>query len=81
MREIRTYGLRWQEMETDEMTRLRGTLSRKGSKQAGLTRSVLTPRHLLTLLIFVCEKSRCSEIVLRERLLDVRSWLLAGAYT
>ncbi|MDD3460693.1 MAG: hypothetical protein PHW28_05300, partial [Mesotoga sp.] len=41
--------LRWQEMETDEMTRLRGTLSRKGSKQPGLTRSVLTPRHLLTL--------------------------------
>ena len=36
-------------METDEMTRLRGTLSRKGSKQPGLTRSVLTPRHLLTL--------------------------------
>ena len=49
MREIRTYGLRWQEMETDEMTRLRGTLSRKGSKQPGLTRSVLTPRHFLTL--------------------------------
>ncbi|RAM58252.1 hypothetical protein DS65_03365 [Mesotoga sp. SC_4PWL113PWK15] len=38
-------------METDEMTRLRGTLSRKGSKQPGLTRSVLTPRHLLTLLV------------------------------
>ena len=33
----------------DEMTRLRGALSRKGSKQPGLTRSVLSPRHLLTL--------------------------------
>ncbi|PNS35440.1 hypothetical protein RJ60_14105 [Mesotoga sp. B105.6.4] len=50
-------------METDEMTRLRGTLSRKGSKQPGLTRSVLTPRHLLTLPFLRSVESKAWRVV------------------